>query len=114
MPVKRRKAKQRREAPDRIRQYFREEIEYTFFHDDAEIAAAWDQIGQEIVADWILTRPGTRPMAWWRHSAPEPGRTSGGVAVSDRGASLGSCVDLHQDGGDETRASSTRRCRLED
>ena len=80
MPRKRRNPKTRREVPDRIRRYFREEIDYTFFYDSAEIAAAWDQIGQEIVEDWILTRPGTRPMAWWRLSAPEPGRThdSGG------------------------------------
>ena len=79
MPVKRRKAKQRRvEVPDRIRKYFREEIDHTFFYDNAEIAAAWDQIDQETVEDWILTRPGTRPMIWWRLSAPEPGRTHDG------------------------------------
>ena len=72
---RRRRTRQRREVPDRIRNYFREEIRHTFFYDNAEIAAAWDQIGQEIVEDWILTRPGTRPMIWWRLSAPESGRT---------------------------------------
>ncbi len=79
MPVKRRMAKQRRaEVPDRIREYFREEIQHTFFYDSSEISAAWDLTGQEIVEDWILTRPGTRPMIWWRLSAPEPGRTHDG------------------------------------
>ncbi len=78
MPVKSRKAKQRREVPELIRRYFREEIRHTFFHDNAEIAGAWNEIGDEIVRDWILTRPGTRPMTWWRLSAPEPGRTTDG------------------------------------
>ena len=43
MPVKRRKAKQRREVPDLIRRYFREEIRHTFFHDNAEIAGVSGQ-----------------------------------------------------------------------
>ncbi len=79
MPVKRRKAKQRRaEVPDKIRQYFREEIKHTFFYTNGEIAAAWGQIGDEIVADWVRDKPGTRPAIWWRLSAPPPGRTSNG------------------------------------
>ena len=80
---RRRRTRQRREVPDRIRKYFREEIDHTFFYDNAEIAAAWDQIDQETVEDWILTRPGTRPMIWWRLSAPEPGR------ITDAGGSPG-------------------------
>ncbi len=81
MPRKHRKAKQRRvEVPDLINQYFREEIRHTFFHDNAEIAGAWDQIGDEIVADWVRDKPGTRPEIWWRLSAPEPGRTTDGGA----------------------------------
>ena len=80
MPRKRRKAKQRREVPDLIRKYFREEIHHTFFHDNAEIAGAWGQIGDEIVDDWIREKPGTRPAIWWRLSAPEPGRTTDGGA----------------------------------
>ena len=92
MPVKRRKAKQRRaEVPDRIREYFREEIRHTFFYDNAEIATAWDQIGDEIVADWILTRPGTRPMAWWRLAAPPPGRTTDGGGGPGRAPE---CLDI--------------------
>ena len=79
MPRKRRQAKVRRsEVPDLIREYFREERKHTFFHDSAEIAGAWGQIGDEIVEDWIRDKPGTRPKIWWRLSAPEPGRTSDG------------------------------------
>ena len=79
MPRKRRNSKARRsEVPDLIREYFREERKHTFFHGNAEIAAAWNQIGDEIVEDWIRDRPGTRPMVWWRLSAPEPGRTTDG------------------------------------
>ena len=79
MPRKRRHAKQRHaEVPDLIRKYFREEIRHTFFCGNAEIASAWNQIGDEIVEDWVLARPGTRPAIWWRLLAPPPGRTSDG------------------------------------
>ncbi len=79
MPRKRRNPKTRRaEVPDLIRKYLGEEVRHTFFHDNAEISAAWNQIGDEIVEDWVRTRPGTRPMIWWRLSAPSPGRTTDG------------------------------------
>ncbi len=91
MPVKRRKAKQRREVPDLIRRYFREEVKHTFFYDNAEIAAAWDQIGDEIVADWVRDKPGTRPAVWWRLSAPPPGRTTDGGGGPGRAPE---CLDI--------------------
>ena len=81
MPRKRRNPKTRcAEVPDLIRKYFREEIRHTFFYGNAEIAGAWAQIGDEVVADWVRDKPGTRPAIWWRLSAPEPGRTSDGFA----------------------------------
>ena len=73
-----RRTRQRREVPELICKYFREEIRHTFFHDNTEIAGAWGQIGDEIVDDWIREKPGTRPAIWWRLSAPEPGRTTDG------------------------------------
>ena len=79
MPSKRtRRTRQRREVPALIYRYFREEIMHTFFCDNAQLAGAWDQIGSEIVEDWIRDKPGTRPMMWWRLSAPAPGRTTDG------------------------------------
>ncbi len=79
MPTKRtRRTRQRREVPDQIQKYFREEIRHTYFYGNAEIARAWDQIGDEIVADWVRDKPGTRPAIWWRLSAPPPGRTTDG------------------------------------
>ena len=73
MPRKRRNPKQRHtEVHDVIRAYFHEERRHTFFYSSAEIAAAWSQIGDEIVDDWIRDKPGTRPTMWWRLSAPEP------------------------------------------
>lgn len=73
-----RRTRQRREVPELICKYFREEIHHTFFCGNAEIAGAWGQIGDEIVDDWIREKPGTRPAIWWRLSAPEPGRTTDG------------------------------------
>ena len=79
MPTKRnRRTRQRREVPELIRKYFREEIRHTFFYDNAKIAGAWDEIGDEIVEDWIRDKAGTRPAIWWRLSAPPPGRTTDG------------------------------------
>ncbi len=86
-----RRTRQRREVPDLIRRYFREEIKHTFFHDNAQLSAAWAQIGDEIVKDWIVTRPGTRPRMWWRLSAPEPGRTTDGGGGPGRAPE---CLDI--------------------
>ena len=79
MPRRRRNPKIRRTEVDaKVRDYFEDKIDHTFFFDNFELSAAWDQIGSEIVEDWILTRPGTRPRMWWRLSAPEVGRTTDG------------------------------------
>ena len=75
MPVKRRISKTRRvEVNPEMRAYLTDELEDVFFFDDPEIIDAWQQLEGEIVEQWILTRPGSRPRAWWRLSAPKPGR----------------------------------------
>jgi hypothetical protein len=35
---------------------------------------AWEAVRLDVLADWIETRPGTRPHAWWEFDAPEPQR----------------------------------------
>lgn len=35
-----------------------------------ELAAAWDQWGDDLTAEWIAERPGTRPVGWWVFAAP--------------------------------------------
>ncbi len=78
MPVKRRHAKQRRaEVSSQVREYLEDQLDHIFFAGNAEITAGWQQLGAEIVEQWILTRPGTRPRMWWRLDA-EPGRLSNG------------------------------------
>ncbi len=42
------------------------------FASDEHFQATWDQYRDEILADWIRVRPGTRPYAWWRFDSPEP------------------------------------------
>lgn len=46
---------------------------------------AWEQLGDEILAEWIMENPGSRPFAWWLFSAPEPRRQriDGGVHPFD-------------------------------
>ena len=80
MTIKRtRRARNRRaEVTPGMRAFLTDELEHLFFFENAEISAAWAQLGAEIVEQWILTRPGTRPRMWWRIDAPEPGRLSNG------------------------------------
>jgi hypothetical protein len=34
--------------------------------------ALWEEKRTDILTDWIKTRPGSRPWAWWVYDAPEP------------------------------------------
>ena len=79
MPVKRRKAKQRRvEVTPEMRAYLTDELEHLYFFENPEISAAWAQLGAEILESWVRAHPGSRPRMWWRIDAPEPGRLSNG------------------------------------
>lgn len=44
--------------------------------DPEVLEAAWDDLGAEILEEWIEERPGSRPWAWWMLQAPE-GRRQG-------------------------------------
>jgi hypothetical protein len=35
--------------------------------DDAAARAAWQEMREEIMAEWLKTRPLSRPWAWWRY-----------------------------------------------
>jgi len=46
-------------------------------HSDCDVEAmrhAWGRLRDNLLAQWILERPRTRPAAWWRFDAPEPRR----------------------------------------
>ena len=38
----------------------------------AAMQKAWEEIGQEVTAEHVTERPGTRPWAWWQWTSPEP------------------------------------------
>jgi hypothetical protein len=40
-------------------------------HDDDDVKAAWTELGDVVMRDWIRERPGSRPWAWWAFDAPE-------------------------------------------
>lgn len=43
-----------------------------FFADfKTALEPAWREHGEAILTAWIAARPGSRPWAWWRYSAPE-------------------------------------------
>ena len=45
-----------------------------FCGDEEAKREAWEELGEELTADWVTKRPGTRPCAWWLYDAPEPRR----------------------------------------
>ena len=81
MPVKRRKAKQRRvEVPVDVvalLSALEPENAVEFFMTDPNLRVAWGRVRDEILTGWIEGHPGTRPLHWWRYDAPEPRRRLG-------------------------------------
>ena len=49
--------------------------------DDDLMRAAWEELGDELLDDWITKSPGTRPYAWWRYTAPERRRRIGSMRL---------------------------------
>ena len=43
---------------------------FKYFSTDAEFEAAWNEVRDEILADWIVDAPGSRPSFWWKLDAP--------------------------------------------
>ena len=74
MPRKRRNPKTRRaEIPTDMVDYLSDrEVDnaWIYFTDDAEFLAAWNELRDEILAEWTATAPGTRPSFWWKFDAP--------------------------------------------
>ena len=74
MPRKRRNPKTRRaEIPADMVDFLSDRETsnpWVFFTDDAEFLAAWNELRDEILAEWIVTAPGTRPSFWWKSDAP--------------------------------------------
>ena len=69
MPRLHRRPRRRRDA-DVLHPEVREILEWNFslyghVEPPVDIGDAWQRWGEEILADWIASRPGTRPAAWW-------------------------------------------------
>ena len=60
-------------TPEQIN-YFLAGIDHAFFWDEPERGHDWQAVKDDILADWIEKRPGTRPHAWWLYDAPRWGR----------------------------------------
>ncbi|SDF15658.1 hypothetical protein SAMN05660686_00495 [Thalassobaculum litoreum DSM 18839] len=41
-----------------------------WFSGGLNLRKSWDRYGADIVAQWAMDHPGTRPTCWWRFSAP--------------------------------------------
>jgi hypothetical protein len=84
MPVRRRHDRRRIEIPPEVIDYFLEResdppresaLEWCLEYDndialDALPSTYWSPAEEEVLEEWIETRPGTRPLCWWRWSAP--------------------------------------------
>jgi hypothetical protein len=42
----------------------------------------WRDYASEVLDDWIIERPGTRPSLWWEFTAPEPRQRLGGTGIT--------------------------------
>lgn len=60
------------------------DIVLRYFTSDDEIRAVWDRLKGDILAEWIRTKPGTRPCAWWRFDAPREYSISRGLSFAMR------------------------------
>jgi hypothetical protein len=50
---------------------------FTEFLPDSRWRALWDEYGERITIEWVDQHPGTRPVHWWRFSAPRRAGPSG-------------------------------------
>lgn len=53
--------------------------EVTYFTFADRLHEVWDELRDEVVAEWIRENPGTRPALWWKYDAPEPRQRVGGA-----------------------------------
>lgn len=77
-----RASNRRAEIPAKVFAHFKDEPSaprFLYFMAEAEIKAAWCQVRNEILDEWVRERPGTRPRVWWRYEAPGPRRRVGGT-----------------------------------
>ena len=83
MPRKRRHEKQRRaEVAPSTMAFFRDDpnaYSYLYFLTAAEVAMQWAEVRDEIIEEWVIAHPGSRPRTWWAQNAPSPRRRIGGT-----------------------------------
>lgn len=73
MPRKPRKPRAMRQIlSTEMRSYFENCSDYheKYFVNYEEIMAIWTNYREEIISDWILKQPCSRPWAWWAYDAP--------------------------------------------
>jgi hypothetical protein len=73
MPVRKRVDKRRAEVTDEHKAWLHGDDKASGFVQYApndELAALWETHSERIVAEYVTIRPGTRPVRWWRYSAP--------------------------------------------
>ncbi len=76
MPRRPKKVFQKREIPENIWRFLNDahpdpgnDVDI-FWLGEGETRKLWDESKIEIMAEWILKHPGTRPSLWWEYDAP--------------------------------------------
>ena len=84
MPRRPQKIFKRREVPNNILRFLKDEHPNPsgdweiFVLQDTEIRNLWDESKDEIMAKWISKHPGSRPSLWWKFDSPrQPDHGSG-------------------------------------
>ena len=76
MPRKRKVGRQKTEYPVEARIFletgnFGESFEiYLMLRSQEKIKNMWNSFRDDILADWIKQKPGSRPHGWWTHDSP--------------------------------------------
>jgi hypothetical protein len=73
MPVRRRIDKRRAEVTDAHEAWLQSDDKaagFVKYAPDDELAALWGEHADRIVAEHVVSYPGTRPARWWQYSAP--------------------------------------------
>ena len=63
----------------------------SFFDDADHLRRAWDANRADVIAEFIRTRPGRRPRAWWMFDAPGPRLLVNGSTVTTSSPGAGYC-----------------------
>lgn len=94
MPTNRRRVRRPSQSEPWVKDYYLNGYQgqgrraLMYGNDGALLAYPWEEAKKELLPEWILSNPCTRPWAFWEFDAPGPRRRLGGTGRRERNAGL--------------------------